>query len=104
MNKLGLTEQQLLDHLTRISALNEWGTDLELRMLGALAGIDVISINAMDGYCDRWRLDPIYNYAQLTSPVECDPLYQGQKLGILYHRIFHHVGAEQLDPFYLVVQ
>ena len=44
MNKLGLTEQQLLDHLTRISAPNEWGTDLELRMLGALAGIDVVSI------------------------------------------------------------
>ena len=103
MNKLGLTEQQLLDHLTRMSAPNEWGTDLELRMLGALAGIDVVSINTMDSDCDRWRLDPIYNHA-LTPPVECDPLYQGQKLGILYHQIFHHVGAEHFDPFYLVAQ
>ena len=76
MNKLEMTEQQLLDHLTRISAPNEWGTDLELRMLGALAGIDVVSINAMYSDCDRWRLDPIYNHAQLTPPLECDPLYQ----------------------------
>ena len=103
MNKLGLTEQQLLDHLTRMSAPNEWGTDLELRMLGALAGIDVVSINTMDSDCDRWRLDPIYNHT-LTPPVECDPIYQGQKLGILYHQIFYHVGAEHFDPFYLVAQ
>ena len=85
INKLGLTEQQLLDHLTPISAPNEWGIDLELRMLGALACIDVVSINAMGSDCDRWRLNPIYNHAQLTPPVECDPLYQGHKLGILYH-------------------
>ena len=103
MNKLGLTEQQLLDHLTRMSAPNEWGTDLELRMLGALAGIDAVSINTMDSDCDRWRVDPIYNHA-LTPPVECDSIYQGQKLGILYHQIFFHVGAEHFDPFYLVAQ
>ena len=80
MNKLRLTEQQLLDHLTPISAPNKWNTDLELRMLGALAGIDVVFINAMDGDCDRWRLDSIYNHAQLTPPVECDPLYQGSEI------------------------
>ena len=55
MNKLVLTEQQLIHHLTRISAPNEWGTDLEeLRILGALADIDVVSINAMDIDCDQW--------------------------------------------------
>ena len=59
MNKFELTEQQLLDHLTRITAHNEWGTDFELRMLGALAGINVVSINAMDSDCFRWILDPI---------------------------------------------
>ena len=74
-------------------------------MLGALAGIEVVSINAVDSDCDRWRLDAMDSDCdrwspQLTPPVECDPLYQGHKLGILYHRIFHHVGAEQFDPFY----
>ena len=64
MNILKLTEQQLLDHLTLISAHNEWGSELELGMLGALAGIYVVSINAMDSDCDRRRLDPIYNHAQ----------------------------------------
>ena len=62
MNKSGMTEQQLLDHLTHISATNEWGTDKELGMLDASAVIDVVSINAMDSGCDRWRLDPIYNH------------------------------------------
>ena len=46
----------------------------------------------------------MYNHAQLTPPVECDPLYQGHKLGILYHRLFHHEGAEHFDPFYLIAQ
>ena len=100
---MGLTERQLLDHLTRISALNELGTDLELRMLGALAGIDVVFINAMDSDCDHWRRDPIYHHA-LTPRVECGPIYQSQKLGNLYHRIFHHRGAEHFDPLYLVAQ
>ena len=84
---MGLTCQQLLEN---ISAPNEWSNDLELRMLFYLSGIDVVSINFMDGNCAWWRLDPIYNHAQLTPPVQCKQLYQGQKLGILYHRLFHH--------------
>ena len=64
----------------------------------------MVYINAIDSDCDRWRLDPVYNHAQLTNPVECDPLYQGHKLGILYHRLFHYGGAEHFDPFYLVAQ
>ena len=57
-------------------------------MLGALAGKDVVSINAMDSDCDRWRLDPLYNHAQLTPLVECDPLYEGQKIISIYVRLF----------------
>ena len=72
--------------------------------LGAYAGIDVFSIIATDNDCNNWRLDPVYIHGQLTSPIVCDSIYHGQKLGIVYHRIHHYVGSEHFDPFYLVAQ
>ena len=105
MEKSGLfSEQELHEHVQRISAPHAWGTDVQLRMLGALAGIDVVSIIATDSDCNNWRLDPVYIHGQLTSPIVCDSTYHGQKLGIVYHCIHHHVGSEHFDPFYLVAQ
>ena len=75
MSNLGMTEQQLPDCLTRIPARYECRTDLELRMLGALAAIDVVFINDMESNCNRWRLDTIHNHAKLTPPIEYELLY-----------------------------
>ena len=70
MEKSGLfSEQELHEHVQRISAPYEWGTDVQLRMLGALAGIDVVSIIATDSDCNNWRLDPVYIHGQLTSSI-----------------------------------
>ena len=105
MEKSGLfSEQELHEHVQRISAPHGWGTDVQLRMLVALAGIDVVSIIATDSDCNNWRLDPVYIHGQLTSSIVFYSIYHGQKLGIVYHRIHHHVGSEHSDPFYLITQ
>ena len=98
------SEQELHEHVQRISAPYAWGTDVQLSMLGALAGINVVSIIATDSDCNNWRLDPVYIHGQLTSPIVCDSTYHDQKLGIVYHRIHHHVSSEHFDPFYLIAQ
>ena len=73
MEKSGLfSEQELHEHVQRVSAPYAWGTDVQLRMLGALAGMDVVSIIATDSDCNNWRLDPVYIHGQLTSPIVCD--------------------------------
>ena len=42
----------------------------------------------------------LYVHEHLEVPLECDPIYEGQKLGVIYHRIDHQVGMEHFDPFY----
>ena len=75
MEKSGLfSEQELHEHVQHISAPYAWGTDVQLRMLGALAGIDVVSIIATYSDCNNWRLDPVYIHGQLTSPIVCDSM------------------------------
>ena len=71
-NQVLFSEQEL--HEQCISAPYAWGTDVQLRMLGALAGIDVVSIIATDSDCNNWRLDPVYIHGQLTSPTEAPSL------------------------------
>ena len=61
MEKSGIfSEKELHEHILRISAHNAWGTDVELRMLGALAGIDIVTKIATDSDCLNWRLEPVY--------------------------------------------
>ena len=49
MQKSGiLSEQELQEHVNTISARNAWGTNVELSMLGALAGVDILVIDCTD--------------------------------------------------------
>ena len=78
------SDQELIEHMDRVSVLNEWGTNTELNMIGALAHIDVVSINAtvIDPY--YWNIQPVYIYEHLEVPLECDLIYDGCKLGVLF--------------------
>ena len=101
MRRSGIfSEQELIEHMDRVSVLNEWGTNTELNMIGALARINVLSINATDIDPHYWNIQPVYIHEQLEVPLECDPIYDGRKLGVLFHRIHHQIGMEHFDPFY----
>ncbi len=79
---------------------NASGTNTELNMLGALARIDVVSIDATEIDPHSWNIRPVYIHEQLEVPLECDPIYEGKKLGVVYHRFNHEIGMEHFDPFY----
>ena len=40
-----LDDLDLQEHVLTVSAPNEWGTNVELNMLGALSGIDILSVS-----------------------------------------------------------
>ena len=101
MGRSGIfSEQYLHSYIDRIRSHGEWGTNTELNMNGALARIDVMSIDATDVDPNNWNIHSVYVYEHLEVPLECDPINEGQKLGVIYHRIDHQVGMEHFDPFY----
>ena len=101
MGRSGIfSEQDLHSHIDQIRSHGEWGTNTELNMMGALARIDVMSIDATDVDPNNWNIHPVYVHEHLEVPLECDSIYEGQKLGVIYHRIDHQVGMEHFDPFY----
>ena len=77
------SEQDLLSHIDRIRSHGEWGTNTELNMIGALARIDVMSIDATDADPNNWNIRPVYVHEHLKVTLECDPIYEGQKLGLI---------------------
>ena len=61
MGRSGIfSEQDLHSHIDRIRSHGEWGTNTELNMIGALAGIDVMSIDANDVDPNNWNIHPVY--------------------------------------------
>ena len=66
-------------------------------MSGALARIDVVSIDATDVDPNSWTLRPVYIHEQLDVPLECDPIYEGRKLGVLNHKLDN---LDHFDLFY----
>ena len=44
----------------QVTLENEWGTHVELTILGALAKIDVLVINATHVDTNQWRIDDTY--------------------------------------------
>ena len=47
MHMSGITcEQELVEHLDQMTLENEWNTHVELTILGALAKVDVLVVNA----------------------------------------------------------
>ena len=60
---------------------------LQLCMLGALAGVDVL---VTDARSLNWILIANFAHQQLDPPGVCDPIIDGQKLCILHHNINCH--------------
>ena len=101
MHMSGITcEQELVKHLDQITLENEWGTHVELIILGALAKIDVLVINATHVDQNQWRIDDIYMHNRLLDPTQSSPVYKGQKLGVVLHRLHNKVELYHFDPFY----
>ena len=94
------SEQDLHFHLDRMKRQNEWGTNNELNMIGVWARIDVMLIDATDVDPNNWNINPVYIHELLEVPLECDPIFESQRLGVIYNRIDHQVGMEHIDPFY----
>ena len=66
MRKSGiLSEQELHEHINAISAPNAWGTNVELNMLAALAGIDILLVDCTDVNSMNWNILPNYLHNQL---------------------------------------
>ena len=59
-----------------------------------------MSIDATDVGPNICNIHPVYVHEHLEVPLECDPIYESQKLGVIYHRIDHQVGMVHFDPFY----
>ena len=95
------SEEDLHSHVRDISVPNAWGTNTELVMLGALARIDVVSINAYGVDPTNWRICPLFIHECLVPPLVCAPIYEGHKFGVIFHMIDHHKGMEHFDPFYM---
>ena len=97
----GITcQQDLNEHLNVIKKSNEWGTNVELTILGALAQIDVLIINATHYDPQLWRADNVYLHENLIIPAECSDIYNGNKLGVLLHRLNNCEQQYHFDLFY----
>ena len=99
MGRSGIFSEQDLHSHNRSNQIS-WrvGTNTELNMFGSLARIDVMSIDATDVDPNDWNIHPVYVHELLEVPLESDPIYEGHKLGVIYHRIDHQVGMEHFDP------
>ena len=76
------------------------GTNVELAILGASAQIDVLIINATHYDPQLWRADNVYLHDNLIIPAECSDIYNGNKLGVLLHRLNNCEQQYHFDPNY----
>ena len=82
LNMSGITcQQDLNEHLNVVKKPNEWGTNVELAILGAVAQIDVLIINATHYDPQLWRADNVYLHENLIIPAECSDIYNGNQVG-----------------------
>ena len=59
MNNSGIpSEQELHEHIDVVAARHAWGTNLQLSMLGALAGVDVLLTDCTDANSLNWNILP----------------------------------------------
>ena len=101
INMSGITcEQDLGEHLDQVTFENEWGTHVELTILGALDKIDVLVMTATHVDTNQWRIDDTYIHDRLLCPTQCSPLYEGHKLGVVLHRLHNNAELHHFDPFY----
>ena len=95
-----LNDQDLQRHVLTASAPNEWGTNVELNMLGAFNGIDVLYVSCTNASLTNWNILPYYPHNHLDIPVESEPIFESQKLCLLHHRLNRVEGNEHFDTFY----
>ena len=101
MRRSGIySEQELQDHINTVSAPNAWGTDVELRMLGALAGVDTLLTDCTNVDTIYWHTDPNFIHQQLNPAIRSDPIFDGQKLCILHHNLNRLAGNGHFDTLY----
>ena len=93
-------EEELSNHLDLISKPNEWDTDVVLAILGSLAEIDVLIINAIHTNPNMWRVVTIYAHNTLSHTTQSNPVFCGQKLGVVLHRLHNVEELYHFDPFY----
>ena len=96
-------EEDLNNHLDIIINPNEWdteSTEVVLAILGSLAEIDVLVVNATHTNLNMWRVDIIYAHNTLSSTTQSNPVFSGQKLGVVLHRLHNVEELYYFDPFY----
>ena len=93
-------EEELSEHLDLTNNPNEWGTDVVLAILGSLAEMDVLVINATHINPNMWRVDSIYVHDTLSHTTQSNPVFSGQKLGVVLHRLHNVEELYHFYPFY----
>ena len=63
-------------------------------MLGAI--VDYIDPNSVN-----WNVRQNYIHSQLEVPLQCNAIFEGQKLCPLHHRHNHRLGNEHFNYFHL---
>ena len=95
-----LSGQELQEHVNMIFARNAWGTNVELSMLGALAGVDILVIDCTEANSTNWNIRPNYIHSLLEIPKQCEAIVEEKKLCVLHHRFKHLRGNEHFDSLY----
>ena len=103
MQKSGIMcDQEFTEHLDCIRVQKEWGTNIELAILGVLAHIDVLLINATHVGSHFWKVETVFMHDKLIISTQCNPLHEDQKLGVVLHQLHNSPGLLHFDPFYFV--
>ena len=94
------SEEDLNSHLNLISNPNEWGTDVVLAILGSLSQIDILVVNATHTNPSMWGVNTIYVHDTSSTTTQSNPVFCGQKLGVVLHRLHNKEQLYHFDPFY----
>ena len=81
------SEEDLNSHLDIISNPNEWGTDVVLAILGSRSQIDILVVNATHTNLSMWGINTIYVHDTSSTTTQSNPVFCGQKLGVVLHRL-----------------
>ena len=96
-----LSDQELQEHIKSVSERNAWGTNVELCVLRVIAGIDTVIVDCIDAHSVNWNVLQNYIHNQLEVSLQCDAIFEGQKLCVLHHGLNHNLGNEHFDSSYL---
>ena len=75
-----MSDQKLQEHIKSVIEQNAWGTNVELCITGAIAGIDNVIVDCIDANSVNWNVPQNYLHSQLEVPQQCDAIFEGHKL------------------------